>query len=150
MNELQVGIDEVGRIHLSRAGYCKGIYTLETTEALRAFFQAERDQELGWWRDPENPNTVVYPRYEQDDHDGRCILLLNETTGDTGFEWERLATSGPALRYFAAHADVEPDKPRHDAKAGVRTGACGAGMHDYCPANHTPQSCACTCHQEDQ
>ena len=35
------------------------------------------------------------------------------------------------------------------AKRGIRTGACGAGMHDYCPANHTPQSCACDCHDKD-
>ena len=50
MNKLQVDLDEVGRIHLSRAGYCNGIYTLETTEALRVFFQAERDDALGRWR----------------------------------------------------------------------------------------------------
>ena len=115
MNKLQVDLDEVGRIHLSRAGYCNGIYTLETTEALRAFFQAEREEQLGWWRDPENPNTVVYPRPDHDDHDGRCILLLNETTGDTGYEWERLATSGPGLRYFAAHPQPEP-KPWEEAE----------------------------------
>ena len=118
MNKLQVGLDEVGRIHLSRAGYCNGIYTLETTEALRAFFQAERDQELDRWRDTEKPNIVVYPRPDMGDVGGRGVIVLDETTGDTSYEWERRAYSGSGLRYFATHPDEEPRKPWHDAKAG--------------------------------
>ena len=117
MNKLQVGLDEVGRIHLSRAGYCNGIYTLETTEALRAFFQAERDIELGRWRDTENPDMVAYRMPEDDDGCGRCILLLDENTGDNHWEWERIATSGPGLRYFAAHPEPEP-RPWEEAKPG--------------------------------
>ena len=77
-------------------------------EAARAFFQAERDEQLGWWRDTENMDMVVYPRSEHDDHYGRCILLLNETTGETSYEWERFATSGPGLRYFEAHPKPKP------------------------------------------
>ena len=111
MNKVQVDLDEVGRIHLSRAGYCNGIYTLETTEALRAFFQAERDEQLGWWRDPENPNMVAYRTPEDDDEDGRCIRLLDETTGDTCCAWERFAWSGSARRYFAAHPEPKPRPP---------------------------------------
>ena len=119
MNKLQVGLDEVGRIHLSRAGYCNGIYTLETTEALRAFFQAERDIELGRWRDPDNPDYVAYRSPKYDDDDGRCILLLDETTGVAYHVWERLAYSGPARRYFAAHPESEPEpKPWEEAKVG--------------------------------
>ena len=111
MNKLQVGLDEVGRIHLSRAGYCNGIYTLETTEALRAFFQAERDDALGRWRDPENMDMVAYRTPEDDDGCGRCILLLDENTGDNQWEWEQIATSGPGLRYFAAHSEPKPRPP---------------------------------------
>ena len=111
MNKVQVDLDEVGRIHLSRAGYGNGIYTLETTEALRAFFQAERDTELGRWRDPENKDMVAYRMPEDDDGCGRCILLLDENTGDNHWEWEQIATSGPALRYFAAHPEPEPRPP---------------------------------------
>ena len=117
MNKLQVGLDEVGRIHLSRAGYCNGIYTLETTEALRAFFQAERDQELGRWRDPENKDIVVYALHMADGED-RCIRLLNELSGATWLDWGRVAYSGSGLRYFATHPDEEPRKPWHGAKAG--------------------------------
>ena len=111
MNKLQVGLDEVGRIHLSRAGYCNGIYTLETTEALRAFFQAERDTELGRWRDTENPNMVVYPRPGEDDHDGRCVLVLDELSGATWLDWEQIVLPGPADRYFTAHPQTEPRPP---------------------------------------
>ena len=115
MNKLQVGLDEVGRIHLSRAGYCNGIYTLETTEALREYFQAERDDALGRWRDPEEPDWVVYRMPEEDDEDGRCVRLLNELSGERWLSWERIAIYDSSARYFAAHP--EP-KPWHDAKAG--------------------------------
>ena len=115
MNEVQVSLDEDGRIHLSRAGVSGGISggicTLETTEALRAFFQAERDEELGRWRDTENTDMVAYRTPEDDDGCGRCILLLDENTGDNHWEWERIATSGPGLRYFAAHPEPEPRPP---------------------------------------
>ena len=118
MNEVQVSLDDVGRVQLRRAGGDEGVYTLETTEALRAFFQAERDDALGRWRDTENPDMVAYRTPEDDDDDGRCILLLDENTGDNHWEWENTALPGPARRYFAAHADVEPRKPWHDAKPG--------------------------------
>ena len=91
-------------------------------EALRAFFQAERDQELGWWRDPEEPDWVVYPhKYDND-----TVVVYNERTSSTSFP-HRGATetsSGNCIsirvakRYFAAHPDEETHKPWHDAKAG--------------------------------
>ena len=120
MNKLQVGLDEVGRIHLSRAGYCNGIYTLETTEALRAFFQAERDEELDRWRDTENPDYVVYPGSVSLD----WVVVLDESTGGTNvvFKQPRKPTKDSdfrlvADRYFATHLDPEP-RPWEEAKAG--------------------------------
>ena len=111
MNKLQVGLDEVGRIHLSRAGYGNGIYTLETTEALRAFFQAERDQELGRWRDPENPDYVAYPG----SINLNWVVVLDESTGrtDVVFKQPRKPPKDSAFtlvaeRYFAAHPQPEP------------------------------------------
>ena len=118
MNEVQVSLDDVGRVQLRRAGGDEGVYTLETTNALREYFQAERDEELGRWRDPENPDWMAYRTPEDDDESGRCILLLDENTGDNHWEWEHTASPGPGLRYFATHADVEPRKPWHDAKPG--------------------------------
>ena len=82
--------------------------TTANFETLRAFFQAERDEQLGRWRDPENPDWVVYRTPEDDNESGRSILLLNETTGDIRYEWERVAYSGPALRYFATHPEPKP------------------------------------------
>ena len=111
MNKLQVGLDEVGRIHLSRAGYCNGIYTLETTEALRAFFQAERDEALGRWRDPENPNVVVYPCLNQDDGYGRVVWVLDEAEMVSGTVLDDRHSHSSASRYFAAHPQPEPRPP---------------------------------------
>ena len=121
MNKVQVDLDELGRVRLRRAGEGSGVYTLETTEALRAFFQAERDIELGRWRDPEEPDWVVSPY----DRNANAAIVYNERTRFTCF-WQRRAaetssenhSSGVAKRYFAAHPDGEPHKPWHDAKAG--------------------------------
>ena len=113
MNEVQVDLDKDGRIHLSRAGYGNGIYTLETTEALRAFFQAERDEALGRWRDPQNPDYVVY----QVDRESDFIRVLNECTGEVRYTRKVMftASAGPFLvtrnvarRYFAAHPEPKP------------------------------------------
>ena len=108
MNEVHVDLDELGRVRLRRAGEGSGVYTLETTEALRAFFQAERDEQLGWWRDPENPNIVVYRTPEDDDEDGRCVRVLDEHSGEFWLGWEHTASPGPARRYFDAHPEPKP------------------------------------------
>ena len=103
-------LDEVGRIHLSRAGYCNGIYTLETTEALRAFFQAERDQELGRWRDTENPDWICYGRGSSSDtvhvineYDGLPYMLERGQVAYADSEF-----SAVAQRYFEAHPKPKP------------------------------------------
>ena len=111
MNEVQVGLDKDGRIHLSRAGYENGTYTLETTEALRAFFQAERDETLGRWRDPVNPDWVVYP------HDDVNTTVHDETTG-AYLNWSREQAEddeysrgfgfATARAYFQAHPEPKP------------------------------------------
>ena len=95
-------------------------------EALREFFQHERDQELGRWRWPENPDYVVYkaPAGERVP-DARHVTVSNESNGEAawlfevgsggvsgGDSWARDA----ARAYFTAHP--EPKKPWHDAKPG--------------------------------
>ena len=77
------------------------------SSALREYFQAERDEELGRWRDTENPNIVVYALSMMDGED-RCIRLLNELSGATWLDWGRVALPGPASRYFDAHPEPEP------------------------------------------
>ena len=79
-------------------------------KALREYFQAERDEELGRWRDTENPNIVVYALSMMDGED-RCIRLLNELSGATWLDWGRVALPGPASRYFEAHPEPEPRPP---------------------------------------
>ena len=133
MNEVHVDLDELGRVRLRRAGEGSGVYTLETTEALRAFFQAERDQELGWWRDPEEPDWVVYPHESYND----TVVVYNERTRTTSFT-HRSATetsSGNyssirvAKRYFATHLDPEP-RPWEEAKPGEVWALTYAGIEE--------------------
>lgn len=91
-------------------------------KALREFFQHERDQELGRWRDPVNRDLVVYRLPELDDEFGRTVQVMDETTGDTFFYWEELGRPSEDIRgretadrYFEAHP--EP-KPWDEAKTG--------------------------------
>ena len=111
MNEVQVSLDDVGRVQLRHAGEGSGVYTLETTEALREYFQAERDIELGRWRDPENPDLVCYP----DEMSPNWVLVIQESTGDTDTVFRHTWGSTEddefilvADRYFAAHPEPKP------------------------------------------
>src|SRR5690625_2476196 len=92
------------------------------TEALREYFIAERDTELGRWRDEEKPNMVVYRVPENDDKDGRAVRVIDEATGAYFSLWERDvkhfergSVHATAARYFAAHP--EP-RPWHSAQPG--------------------------------
>ena len=120
MNEVHVDLDELGRVRLRRAGEGSGVYTLETTEALRAFFQAERDIELGRWRDTENPDMVCFPVVGDLD----AVWVVYEGDGSryhaTRTDWERIRphyVSETARRYFAAHPEPKP-RPWKEAKPG--------------------------------
>lgn len=102
------------RITLAMGGTLDQLFPAREVTALREYFQHERDQELGRWRDTENPNMVVYPDTDLDE----MILVLNETTGQGGY-WTRGSGSAPledddrewkraAYRYFAAHPEPKP------------------------------------------
>lgn len=89
------------------------------TDALREFFQAERDEELGRWRYPENPDYVVYPA--ADDADlitvmresvARIRKMRREGFGLTDYAEQFVAC---AEAYFEAHPER---KPWEDAKEG--------------------------------
>ena len=90
-----------------------------TQQALREFFQHERDQELGRWRWPENPDVVV-----QADKGGERAWVVDERNQQiTGWVWRadldrstaRAQVVAAARAYFDAHP--EP-KPWHDARDG--------------------------------
>ena len=80
-------------------------------KTLREYFQAERDEQLGRWRDPEIPDMVVYP------HDDVTITVLDEVDGKR-FWWtrgdeldarqERFPGFDTARAYFAAHPNPKP------------------------------------------
>ena len=90
--------------------------TTANFETLRAFFQAERDEELGRWRDPENPDWVVYRA-----NSGDAAYMFNEREGGASQYWTRgtAESHDPAYtgysasyyiagRYFAAHPKPNP------------------------------------------
>lgn len=88
-------------------------------QALREFFQAERDEELGRWRWPENPDYVVYPA--ADDADlitvmresvARIRKMRREGFGLTDYAEQFVAC---AEAYFEAHPER---KDWEDAKEG--------------------------------
>ena len=117
MNEVHVDLDELGRVRLRRAKERSGVYTLETTEALRAFFQAERDDALGRWRDTENPNVVVYPCLNQDDGYGRVVWVLDEAEMVSGTVLDDRHSHSSASRYFAAHPLPDPQAIKVEVEA---------------------------------
>lgn len=90
--------------------------------ALREFFQHERDEELGRWRWPKNPNVVVYLDGEAS---RRSVTIVFEETGGVviGMQEKFLATApdefhesrAAARAYFEAHPER---KPWEDAKPG--------------------------------
>lgn len=99
----------------------------QLADALREFVQAEHDEELGRWRDPERPHMVAYP-----DHTNTEVWVMNEITG--GGNWQsRYSTDVSASTdwiatgkaYFAAHP--EP-KPWESAKPGEHWMLTAEGM----------------------
>ena len=81
------------------------------TDALREYFQRERDTQLGRWRDPQNPDIVCYPVACDLD----AVWVMYEGDGSryhaTRTDWERIHphyVSETAGRYFAAHPEPKP------------------------------------------
>lgn len=93
----------------------------DTQQALREFFQAEADERLGRWRDPEDPVFVVYsgvawngmyaPIRVVAETNGASWLLDREDHEPNVHE----SVLAVARRYFDAHP--EP-RPWHDAQPG--------------------------------
>ncbi|GGH33977.1 hypothetical protein [Microbacterium album] len=101
---LEAQVDNgIGVIHLA----------LDRTAALREFFLHERDEQLGRWRWPENPDYVVYPREE------RRVRVIHEPTGDFADSVRGTTIPGPVKDAARAYFDAHPEpKPWRDAKPG--------------------------------
>ena len=83
----------------------------EEMDGLRGGFQTERDEQLGRWRDPENPDMVCYPV----ECDPNAVWVVYEGDGRryhatrTGWELTRPHYASEAAgRYFQAHPDPNP------------------------------------------
>ena len=85
-------------------------------DKVRAFFQAERDEELGRWRDPDIPDWITYQADNED-----AVYVFDEREGGPSQYWTRrnvesrdlVYTGYPASyyaarRYFQAHPEPKP------------------------------------------
>lgn len=97
-NGIEVWIEESGVLDVG-AGW---VTIPAETNAIREFFQHERDKELGRWRDPEYTHMVVYPLPIAA---GVAVMAVDESSGvsrkfskDEPDEWIL-----PVRRYFEAH-----------------------------------------------
>lgn len=92
------------------------LFTDAEFDALREFFQHERDTDLGRWRWPENPDWVVY---HGNDHEVGVVVINERTLEKTAFT--RKSATGLSEKHRAVRAffDAHPEsKPWHDAKPG--------------------------------
>ena len=103
-------VDDVYRIDFG-SGTAPIFLSEEEMDELRAHLQAERDEQLGRWRDPENPNMVCYPVAGDLD----AVWVMYEGDGSR----YHATRTGPrnllphyvseaAGRYFQAHPEPKP------------------------------------------
>ena len=103
-------VDDAYRLDLG-SGTAPIFLSEEEMDELRAHLQAERDEQLGRWRDPKNPNIVVYPIPGNLD----AVWVMYEGDGSR----YHATRTGPrnllphyvseaAGRYFQAHPEPKP------------------------------------------
>ena len=109
-NGIPVTLTTDGRLIVENADhtYPATIAAGEHIQSLREFFQHERDEELGRWRWPENPDYVVYPE------DGGAHNVVRESTGLSlmasrdGIRSHKDPHADAARAYFEAHPERKP------------------------------------------
>ena len=109
-------VDDVYRLDFG-SGTAPVFLSEEEMDELRGGFQAERDETLGRWRDPKNPDLVCYPVLGNLD----AVWVMYEGNGlsclATRTRWEYSDFPETAGRYFQAHPKPEP-RPWEEAKEG--------------------------------
>lgn len=117
-NEVRIFRNSEELLYMSEIGCHSDYLYPEHEEALREFFQHERDEELGRWRWPENPDYVVYPKANSTTGK-RMVRVISETYGygrdHCEGDHEQSDYRQAAAAYFAAHPE---SKPWHDAEDG--------------------------------
>ena len=114
--------------HGTRAESC-GILQImphsEWWQTLREFFQYERDESLGRWRSPENPEHVVYAKRGSDPAAMMpSVRVITESTGRSrDIERSVLGACEPTVSVFGkaarAYFEAHPErKPWQEAKPG--------------------------------
>jgi hypothetical protein len=95
--------------------------TKEVTQDLREYFQHEKDEELGRWRWPDNPDYLVYRIIDNQGNDTDKVRVAMEATGNSVGAYCRddgiscSGTGDAARAYFESHPEI---KPWHKAKLG--------------------------------
>jgi hypothetical protein len=96
-----------------------GIGGSNETQALREFFQHERDESNGWWRSPSHPGFVIYPTSED------TVRVFDERDGTTlsyrrnGMSTRDVTARTPRASAAAAYFDEHPSRnPWDEARTG--------------------------------
>ena len=114
-NGIEIVISEAGSLYATDGGNASASAGPKEVEAIREYFQRERDLELGRWRDSVNPNLVMYLMPKDENSADRAIRVMDETTGyEYVYEennrtwWEDSEGRAAAERYFEAHPKPKP------------------------------------------
>lgn len=113
----------------------------EAVDALRKYFQDERDRELGRWRSPDFPGRVAYPLGGFDESWGRSIWVVDEIRATSYVMWEVLGVDDPfTAAYFEANP---PEESWEKAKPGEIWGLTGQGgvEHPWLRTETSWESC---------
>lgn len=80
----------------------------DAVNALHEYLQAERDKELGRWRDPENPDYVVYPAVAL-----KSQYILNEKDGMVFYAYgdDNVSSKSYWVEYVVLRNYLEAHKP---------------------------------------
>lgn len=115
--------DNVEFLVRDQHGYLYPDISEPLSDALREYYEHERDEELGRVRWPEDADYVIYRDQDHDDEDGRCIDILHEPSATTTTMWEdwpteSYGTCGMAARWYFTEGPGKPERSWGDTQVG--------------------------------
>ncbi|MBS0231747.1 MAG: hypothetical protein JSS52_11400 [Proteobacteria bacterium] len=114
-------------------GLMNGYLPKESVFDAEEYFRARRDEELGRWRYPYDPDFVVR-EIDRDSFDRRRVEVLNERTFEKTV-FNPVVATGESAKHRAARAFFEAHpapKPWHGAQAGEFWTVTHAGEDETC------------------